>query len=125
MAIIIPAWMLYLKKRMKKYNGGEAFRKTPMPPNKEKKMKHVYVCEVCGKTETLTEEEAYNEGWDYPPFMGTYGVLSARTCPDCPIEKTLWYRSLTGSATLENLTKKDKDLLTRIFMERENSEESI
>jgi len=24
-----------------------------------------YVCEVCGKTEIMTPEEAYQEGWDY------------------------------------------------------------
>lgn len=43
-----------------------------------------YVCEVCGNTEIMTPEEAYQEGWDYPPFMGSYGVVSARTCPRCP-----------------------------------------
>ena len=47
-----------------------------------------YVCEVCGKTEIMTPEEAYQEGWDYPPFMGSYGVVSARTCPRCPMMKT-------------------------------------
>ena len=49
-----------------------------------------YVCEVCGKTEIMTPEEAYQEGWDYPPFMGSYGVISARTCPHCPMMKTAW-----------------------------------
>jgi len=38
-----------------------------------------YVCEICGRTEIKTPEEAYQEGWDYPPFMGSYGVVSART----------------------------------------------
>ena len=26
--------------------------------------KLIHICEVCGKTETLTPEEAFNEGWD-------------------------------------------------------------
>lgn len=24
-----------------------------------------YVCEICGKNEIMTPEEAYQEGWDY------------------------------------------------------------
>ena len=35
-----------------------------------------YICEVCDRTEILTEEDAYRNGLDYPPFMGTYGVVS-------------------------------------------------
>ena len=34
-----------------------------------------HVCEVCGTEETLTEEEAFEKGWDYPPRMGTFGVV--------------------------------------------------
>ena len=26
--------------------------------------KLIHICEVCGKTEILTPEEAVNEGWD-------------------------------------------------------------
>lgn len=29
--------------------------------------KLIHICEVCGKTVILTLEEAFNEGWDYPP----------------------------------------------------------
>lgn len=32
--------------------------------------KLIHICEVCGKTEILTPEEAFNDGWDYPPRMG-------------------------------------------------------
>ena len=37
--------------------------------------KYLYTCEVCGKTAVLTPEEAYQSGWDYPPFMGSYGEI--------------------------------------------------
>ena len=45
--------------------------------------KLIHICEVCGKTETLTPEEAFNEGWDYPPRMGGFGIVGPRTCGDC------------------------------------------
>ena len=32
--------------------------------------KLIHICEVCGKTEIMTPEEAFNYGWDYPPRMG-------------------------------------------------------
>ena len=35
--------------------------------------KLIHICEVCGKTEILTPEEAFNEGWDYLPRMGGFG----------------------------------------------------
>lgn len=37
--------------------------------------KLIHICEVCGKTEILTPEEAFNEGWDYPPRMGSFGIV--------------------------------------------------
>ena len=29
--------------------------------------KLIHICEVCGKAKIMTPEEAFNEGWDYPP----------------------------------------------------------
>lgn len=29
-------------------------------------MKLIHICEVCGKKEILTPEEAFEQGWDYP-----------------------------------------------------------
>lgn len=83
-----------------------------------KKYKHI--CEVCGKTEILTPDEAFNAGWDYPPKIGTFGVISPRTCGNCTIDKTLWYR-LT---TIKNyaLSKKDEEILNRIKNEPESIE---
>ena len=39
--------------------------------------KLIHICEVCGKTEILTPEEAFNDGWDYPPRMGGFGIVGA------------------------------------------------
>ena len=36
--------------------------------------KLIHICEVCGKTEIMTPEEAFNDGWDYPPRMGPFGL---------------------------------------------------
>lgn len=47
-------------------------------------------CEVCGRTELLTSEEAYRAGWDFPPKFGAWGVVSPRTCNTCPNERTVW-----------------------------------
>lgn len=38
--------------------------------------KYKHICEVCGRCEILTPEEAFQAGWDYPPRMGFFGVLS-------------------------------------------------
>ena len=42
-----------------------------------------HICEVCGRTEILTPEEAHSQGWDYPPKMGRFRIISPRTCPNC------------------------------------------
>lgn len=74
------------------------------------KEKMWYECEVCGKMEYLTEEEAYNKGWDYPPFMGEWGVVSPRTCGDCPVTETAWLALVTH----QKLTEKQLDTIKRI-----------
>lgn len=53
-----------------------------------------HYCEVCGKKEYITAEQAFTNGWDYPPYIGVFGVLSQRTCGDCPITSTLWFRMM-------------------------------
>lgn len=55
-----------------------------------------YVCEVCDRTEQLTEEAAFDAGWDYPPFIGAWGVVSPRTCPDCTMTMTAWWALTQG-----------------------------
>lgn len=50
-----------------------------------------HICEVCGVDEVLTPEDAFSAGWDYPPNLGAFGVVSPRTCPNCLIDKTVWW----------------------------------
>lgn len=51
-----------------------------------------HYCEVCGTKVYCTAKEAYDNGWDYPPQMGTFGLLGPRTCGKCGIEDTLWWK---------------------------------
>lgn len=80
-------------------------------------MKLKHICEVCGKTEVLTPEDAFNAGWDYPPKLGAFGIVSPRTCPDCTIEKTLWWKLACEKIDPKDLSEKDKETLNRIINE--------
>lgn len=43
-------------------------------------------CEVCGKKLHATADEAYNQGWDTPPYFSGYVK-----CRECPINGTaIW-----------------------------------
>ena len=79
--------------------------------------KQLYICEVCGKEEMLTPDEAFNEGWDYPPFIGEFGAVSPRTCPDCPMEKTAWAALVLEKKTYPELTDRQKATIQRIMKE--------
>lgn len=72
------------------------------------KFKHI--CEVCGKEETLTPQEAFEAGWDYPPDFGQFGVLSPRTCPNCGIQDTAWFAFMSGKP----ITEKHRQTIERI-----------
>ena len=80
-------------------------------------MKLRHVCEVCGKEEVLTPEEAFEKGWDYPPKMGMFGVLSPRTCGDCAMVDTIWWKLMYQNVNPEDLSDKDKLTLSRILSE--------
>ena len=82
-------------------------------------MRLLHVCEVCGKTEILTPEEAFDQGWDYPPVMGTFGVISPRTCGNCAIDGTLWW-VLNAGMRIEDLNMKQLETLRRIMQEPES-----
>lgn len=73
-----------------------------------------YLCEVCDTKETLTEEQAYSAGWDYPPFIGLWGILSPRTCPNCTVEGTAYWAVITGAP----LTEKHEATIRRVLEER-------
>lgn len=76
-----------------------------------------HICEVCGIEETLTPEVAYEAGWDYPPKMGTFGVISPRTCPNCVIKQTVWWTLTVDKCTPDKLTARQRETLARIVGE--------
>lgn len=82
--------------------------------NPDTTTKNTYLCEVCDKQEELTEAEAYQAGWDYPPFIGMWGVVSPRTCPTCTIEGTAYWAILRG----DTLSDKHEATIKRILAER-------
>lgn len=77
----------------------------------------VHICEVCGEETVLTSEESFKNGWDYPPRMGTFGVLSPRTCGKCAIDKTLWWAMTTNNMSLDALNERQLQTLDRILQE--------
>ena len=83
-----------------------------------KEQKLLHICEVCGKTQIMTPEQAFDEGWDYPPMTGTFGTLGPRTCGDCAIADTLWWALETRKITrTEDLTPEQRVVLERILNE--------
>ena len=83
-------------------------------------MKYRHICEVCGKEKILTPEEAYDEGWDYPPMFGEFGIISPRTCPDCMMVNTVWWKLVQEKIDPKDLSEKDKETLVRIVSEPES-----
>lgn len=78
---------------------------------------HDFLCETCGITAKLTDDEAYDAGWDYPPFIGMWGVISPRTCPDCPMETTAWWAILQSDKQDINLSQHHQETAVRIMAE--------
>ena len=76
-----------------------------------------HICEVCGKDEVLTPEDAFNAGWDYPPRMGSFGIISARTCGSCGIESTVWWAIMMEKKPAEELTDAQMATVERIQAE--------
>lgn len=50
-----------------------------------------HICEICCEDEVLKPEQAHNQGWEYPPKMGQFKVVSPRTCGSCGINGTIWW----------------------------------
>ncbi len=75
-------------------------------------LKHIY--EVCEKSEIIDSDLAFDKGWEYPPIMGSFRILSPRTCPNCTIEKTVWWALAMEGKSLEDLSKRQIEVLTRI-----------
>lgn len=66
---------------------------------------HVFECEVCKTVAHLTDEAAFQEGWDYPPFMGPWQVIAPRTCPNCGMQDTVWWALTTKQELTEEQIK--------------------
>ncbi|WP_346835900.1 hypothetical protein [Paenibacillus polymyxa] len=79
-----------------------------------------HICEVCGKEEILTPEQAHAQGWDYPPQMGQFKVLSPRTCGSCTINRTLWWAINVEGKQTDSLTENQIQTLKRISQEPES-----
>ena len=75
------------------------------------------ICEVCGRKEILTPQEAFDQGWDYPPMMGHFGVLSPRTCPNCNMMDTVWAAITMLGKRAEDLTDEQQQVIVRIVSE--------
>ncbi|MEN3116008.1 hypothetical protein [Lacticaseibacillus paracasei] len=81
----------------------------------------VYICENCGKTARYPDPEAaFNDGWDYPPRLGKFGVISPRTCGNCTINTTMWWQLVAEHVAPEDLAPKYKETLIRILNEPES-----
>lgn len=83
-------------------------------------MKLRHICEVCGREEILTPEDVYEAGWDYLPNMGAFGIVSQRTCPNCPINKTVWWKIAMEHRDPNSLPDDDKTVIERILREPES-----
>ena len=83
-----------------------------------------HICEQCGHRELLTPQEAFDAGWDYPPVMGVFGVLTQRNCPKCRMDESLYWRvAFDRSARLDDrstMTPHEQSTLGRILMEPES-----
>jgi len=79
-----------------------------------------HICENCAKEELLSSEDGYNRGWDYPPIMGDFRVISPRTCGKCGIDSTLWWEITCKKTPFEQLSERHKQTLLRIMNEPES-----
>ena len=74
-------------------------------------------CASCGYEELLTSDAANEAGWDFPPRMGTWGVVSPRTCPKCPMRQTAWWAMAIEKRGFDDLTPQELKAVGRILEE--------
>ena len=85
-----------------------------------------HYCEVCGKKEYITAQQAFEDRWDYPPDMGHFGLLGPRTCGNCLLKDTLFWKVNTEEkipipiVVEEMLTPKERVTWKRIKTEPES-----
>ena len=83
----------------------------------QEQFKFEHWCEVCGKTEMLTPDEAFNQGWDFPPNFGRWGYISPRTCGDCSMFDTVWWALNQNGKRYDLLTEQQIAICDRITAE--------
>ena len=77
----------------------------------------LHICEVCEAGVSLDPDTAFDLGWDYPPRIYIFGVVSPRTCPDCSIEKTVWWALVVDKIEQSKLNDRHVRALERILQE--------
>ncbi len=82
--------------------------------------KFIHICEKCGKEQILTPQEGFDLGWDYPPKMYAFKVISPRTCGNCGIEHTVWWDICLEHKKFEELTEEQHKTIARILQEPES-----
>ncbi|OME71505.1 hypothetical protein BSK65_10720 [Paenibacillus odorifer] len=76
-----------------------------------------HVCEVCQKEDILSADQSFIEGWDYRPKIGSYGVVSPRTCGSCSIVGSLWWAMTIERKQIDDLSERQLETLNRILNE--------
>ncbi len=77
----------------------------------------------CGTKLYCTAQEAFDAGWDYPPQIGSFGLLGPRTCGRCSITDTLWWKVQQQEIPIvieKNLTAEELKTWRRIKKEPES-----
>lgn len=82
--------------------------------------KLLHICEKCGVRAILTPQEGFNLGWDYPPKMYAFKVISPRTCGNCGIEHTVWWDTCMENKKFEELSEEQHKTIARILKEPES-----
>ncbi len=90
--ILDKAWEELSQEAERIHNEDEARRKREKLLESMNTRPFWHYCEVCGKKEFITAQEAFDSGWDYPPNMGHFGLLGPRTCGGCLLKDTLFWR---------------------------------
>lgn len=82
-----------------------------------------HYCESCGAKIYCTAQEAFDNGWDYPPRIGAFGVLGPRTCGNCTMIDTLYLKVMKQKIPIvieSSLTEKELRTWRRIKNEPES-----
>ena len=78
---------------------------------------------MCGTKLFCTAQEAFEAGWDYPPKIGSFGLLGPRTCGKCTWNDTLFIKVHQQAIPIvieKTLTKKELQTWQRIKNEPES-----